>query len=343
MSLGIGVIGAGRAGMIHARSFAAHVDGARLVALSDPSAEGLAAAGREVGVESLYPTHEQLLSDPGVDAVVVVTPTRFHQQIVLDAAAAGKHVLCEKPMAMSVEECTTMVRACDQAGVRLQIGFMRRFDAGFRRAKALIDEGRIGEVVSVVSRTHGPSVPQAWMYDLRASNGPLAEVNSHDIDTVRWLSGAEVDSVHATAGNFRAPQARDEFPDFYDTVLLTARLDTGAIGCIDGAQGVKYGYDAHVEVLGTEGRLDIGDLQANRVVLHRADGTSERDIVPSWRNLFADAYRDEDRSFVRAILDDQPTEVTGVDGLRAVEVVNAGNDSIRTGQVVTLQRADTAR
>ena len=110
----------------------------------------------------------------------------------------------------------------------------------------------------------------------------------------------------------------------------------GTIGSVDGAQGVRYGYDARVEILGTDGRLDIGDLTTDRVVLHARDGRSSRDIVPSWRNLFEDAYVAEDVSFVDAIRTGAPTEVTGTDGLRAVQIVNAGNESIRTGAVVEL-------
>lgn len=332
----VAVIGAGRAGMIHATTFRRHVDGAELVGLSDPNRETVEASGRELGVENLFTDHRHLLELPGLDAVVVVTPTKFHHGIVLDAVAAGKHVLCEKPMAMTVAECADMNAAAAAAGVKLQIGFMRRFDAGFQRAKQLIGEGRIGDVVTVKSMTHGPSVPHPWMYDLAASNGPLAEVSSHDIDTIRWLCGSDVTSVHAVGGNYRCPEARDEWPDFYDTVLMTATMANGSIGCVDGAQGVTYGYDARVEILGTHGRLDIGDLRDNRVVLHERTGTSSTDIVPSWRTLFADAYVAEDRAFVQAILDDTEPLVTGEDGLRAVQIVNAGNESMRTRRIVPI-------
>ena len=126
---------------------------------------------------------------PRVDAVVVVTPTSLHREVVLAAAKAGKHVLCEKPMAMDVRECDDMIDACARASVKLQIGFMRRYDESFRAAKERVDAGEIGEVVLVKSLTHGPSVPQEWMYDIAKSNGPLAEVNSHDIDAARWFTG----------------------------------------------------------------------------------------------------------------------------------------------------------
>ncbi len=332
----VGLIGAGRAGMIHARTLSRHVDDAEVVAVADPDAQAAASAGESLGTSRTFTDYHQLLAEPGLDAVVVVTPTKFHRDIVVEAATAGLHVLCEKPMAMTADECTDMNVAAASAGIVLQIGFMRRFDAGFQRAKHLIDEGRIGDVVMVKSMTHGPSVPQPWMYDISVSNGPLAEVSSHDIDTVRWLCGAEMTSVHALAGNYRCPQAREPWPDFYDSVLMTSTMSNGTIGLVDGAQGVTYGYDARAEVLGTHGRIDVGDLRDNRVVLHERTRSSSTDIVPSWRTLFEDAYVAEDKAFISAVRGESEPQVTGLDGLRAVEIVAAGNESIRTGRVVNL-------
>ena len=171
--------------------------------------------------------YRDALRDGAVDAVVVATPSAWHCEIVVAAAQAGKHVLCEKPMAMHAAECDRMLDATGQAGTTLQIGFMRRFDAGFVAAKQRVDAGEIGRVVSVKSLTHGPTIPKPWMYDIGTSNGPLSEVNSHDIDTVRWLSGSEFEEVYAIAGNYRSPDARERFPDFYDNVILTARLANG--------------------------------------------------------------------------------------------------------------------
>ena len=305
-----------------------------LVGVSDPSPQARADASRALGVPA-FADHRELL-EAGLDGVVVVAPTKFHRDVVVEALTAGRHVLCEKPMAMTVAECDDMIAAAASTSTKLQIGFMRRFDAGFRRAKQLVDEGRIGDVVMVKSLTHGPSTPQPWMYDIEASNGPLAEVSSHDIDAVRWLSGSEVASLYAVAGNFRSAQARDEWPHFYDTVLVNARMQNGSIGLVDGAQGVRYGYDSRVEILGTHGRLDVGGLEADRVVVHESDGVSRRDIVPSWRNLYADAYVAEAAAFVAAIRDDTEPLVTGRDGRAAVAIVSAGNESITTGQVISL-------
>ncbi|MDD5199158.1 MAG: Gfo/Idh/MocA family oxidoreductase [Terrimicrobiaceae bacterium] len=335
MSIGIGLIGAGRAGMIHGRNFAFRVPGAHVAAISDPDPATRQAAAAELGVTREVGDHRELLEDPGVDAVTIVTPTKLHREIALAAAAAGKHILCEKPMAMTVPECDDMIEAAERAGVKLQIGFMRRFDPAFYELKQRIEAGEIGDVVMVRSLTYGPSVPQPWMYDLRASNGPLAEVNSHDIDTVRWLTGSEITEIYAIGGNFRSPQARETFPDFYDNVSLVARFANGMQGMISGAQGVRYGYDARCEALGTKGILFAGSLQARAVTSCTEEGLCSP-VIKSWRDLFADAYRSEDEEFVRCIRENLSPRVTGLDGKRAVQVVNAGNESIRTGKPVKL-------
>lgn len=332
---GVCVIGAGRAGMIHARNFAAAGVHVRLVALSDPDRAALATACADAGVSASYTDYRQAIQDSAVDAIVVATPTAFHREIVVAAARAGKHILCEKPMAMNPAECAEMIAAAAANRVVLQIGFMRRFDEGFLHAKARVEQGEIGDVVLVKSLTHGPSVPKPWMYDIRQSNGPLAEVNSHDIDTLRWFTGSEFQQVFAIGANYRCPDARAEFPDFYDNVILSARFRNGMQGFIGGAQGVGYGYDSRCEILGTKGILLVGSLAGQPVVSCTAGGMTTP-VVRSWQRLFADAYRAEDEEFVACIREGRAPRAGGLDGQRAVEVVNAGNQSIISRMPVDL-------
>jgi myo-inositol 2-dehydrogenase/D-chiro-inositol 1-dehydrogenase/scyllo-inositol 2-dehydrogenase (NAD+) len=334
--LGICVIGSGRAGMIHARSFATgRVPHAALVAIAEPVDDARSAASRELELDRTYTHYQDALADPRVDAVVVATPSELHCAIVVAAAQAGKHILCEKPMAMNAAECDQMLAAVERAGVKLQIGFMRRFDASFVAAQQRIAAGEIGRVVQVKSLTHGPTTPKPWMYDIRQSNGPLSEVNSHDIDTVRWVSGSEFTEVYALAGNYRSPGARQQYPDFYDNVVLSARLENGMQGVICGAQGVQYGYDARCEILGERGLITVGSLAATTVVAHTVGG-STASIVRSWTDLFLDAYRAEDEDFVRCIREDAVPRAGGRDGKAAVMVVNAGNRSIMARRPVRL-------
>ena len=333
---GVCLVGAGRAGMIHARNFASRVPGARMTAVADTVQASAEKAAEELGGVYHTTDYREALQRPDVDAVIVVTPTKYHIDVVLEAAKAGKHILCEKPMAMNQEECALMIEAAAKNHVKLQIGFMRRFDKNFRRAKEIVDSGAIGDVVTVKSLTHGPSTPREWMYDIEKSSGPLAEVNSHDIDTLRWFTESDAVSLHAMAGNFRCGEARERYPDFYDTVLMNVRMKNGTIGNIDGAQGVSYGYDSRVDIVGTKGNIQIGGLQSGTTLTYTKEGGMTGDVVRSWLDLFEDAYLNEDMSFINCIEKGTEPEVTGYDGMKAVEIVKAGNESIRTGKIVEL-------
>lgn len=333
---GVCLVGAGRAGMIHARNFASRVPGARMTAVADTVQASAEKAAEELGGVYHTTDYREALQRPDVDAVIVVTPTKYHIDVVLEAAKAGKHILCEKPMAMNQEECALMIEAAAKNHVKLQIGFMRRFDKNFRRAKEIVDSGAIGDVVTVKSLTHGPSTPREWMYDIEKSSGPLAEVNSHDIDTLRWFTESDAVSLHAMAGNFRCGEARERYPDFYDTVLMNVRMKNGTIGNIDGAQGVSYGYDSRVDIVGTKGNIQIGGLQSGTTLTYTKEGGMTGDVVRSWMDLFEDAYLNEDMSFINCIEKGTEPEVTGYDGMKAVEIVKAGNESIRIGKIVEL-------
>ena len=153
------LIGCGRAGMIHARNYKNKIPGAAITAVVDTLPEAAQAAAKELQIRRRYTDYRQILGDDAVNAVIVVAPTDLHRDIVVDCANAGKHVFCEKPMAMTVEECDEMIAACRANGVKLQIGFMRRFDASFREAKRLVESGAIGDLVLIRSNTRGPSKP----------------------------------------------------------------------------------------------------------------------------------------------------------------------------------------
>jgi predicted dehydrogenase len=333
--INVGLIGTGRAGMIHGSNFAFRIPAAKVLALSDPDQAARESAAETLQVESVFADYRDLLKAPELDAVVIVTPTRLHMEIAVAAAQMGKHVLCEKPMAMTVGECDRMNSAAEAAGIKLQVGFMRRFAPAFDEAKRRVASGEIGDVVMIRSLTYGPSIPQPWMYDLKASNGPLAEVNSHDIDTLRWMADSEVTEVYATGGNYRSPEARDSFPDFYDNVVMIVKFANGVQGMISGAQGVRYGYDSRCEVLGTKGIIFAGGLEAKPLTSCTEAGLFTP-AIQSWRTLFAEAYLAEDGEFISCIRENRSPRVTGFDGMRAVEVVNAGNESIRTGLPVRL-------
>lgn len=330
------LIGSGRAGMIHAHNYIGSVPGGAIIAVCDPVAETAKAAAEELGITKWYQDYHDVLKDDEVHAVIIACPTKYHKEITVAAAAAKKHIFCEKPMAMNVMECDEMISAAENNGVKLQIGFMRRFDESFRAAKEMIENGEIGDIVLVKSQTRGPSKPKEWMFDIEKSNGPLAEVNSHDIDTARWLTGSEVKRVFAIGGNFRNKEVKEKYPDFYDNVIMNVEFKNGMQGCIDGAMYVQYGYDARVEILGTDGVICIGDMHEKKLLTCTRNHEMKRPTMHSWTYLFKDAYIAEDTSFVNAILNDTNVEVSGIDGKMAVAIVKAGNESIVGKKIVEL-------
>ncbi len=335
-NIGICLIGCGRAGMIHARNFMNKVPGAHMAAVVDVAEDAAKAAAQELGIDRWFTDYHSILNKDDIDAVVVVSPTNLHKQIVIDCANAKKHIFCEKPMAMNTQECDEMIAACEKNNVKLQIGFMRRHDISFKEAKKLLDEGVIGDLVQIHSCTRGPSKPRPWMYDLKKSNGILAEVNSHDIDSVRWFAGSEIKELYAVAGNYRNPEAVAEYPDYYDSVLMNGTFENGVQFSIDGAAYVQYGYDSKMEIIGTKGVLQVGRSDANFVKCTTVENGTSTPFINSWMTLFIDAYLAEDIAFTEAILNDSEPAVTGRDGRQAVRIVEAGNESILSKNVVRL-------
>jgi len=331
------LIGAGRAGQVHAESLVHHLPGARLAAIVDQQPETLRTAGGRYGVEPCFATLEEALDSASFDAVVITAPTFTHKKLAITAAAAGKHILCEKPMALNLDECDEMIAAAERHRVVLQIGFMRRFDPEFEAAAARIEAGEIGRPMLIKSLTHGPGLPPAWARDLRTSNGMLAEVNSHDWDTTRWLAGSDPVRVFAEVANFKGAARGVDTPNFYDTALVTIRFASGAVGSISGVCPCEYGYDARVEIVGERGILQIGELRGQAVVIctNRDQGLVSP-VYRTWPERFAAAYVREMRHFLDCIRSGSSPRVTGADGRWAVAGVLAATASLLEDRPVRL-------
>ncbi len=335
------LVGAGRAGLVHGRNFAAGVRGARLVAIADPDPAALEQAAAELDCARTFTNADDAVSDDGVDAVVIASPTFTHAAVAVAALGAGKHVLCEKPLASTLAEAAEIQAAAAAARGVFLMGFMRRFDAGFARAAERIAAGDIGTPLLVRSTGRGPGLPPEWAWDATRSGGLAAEVNSHDLDTIRWFSGQEFASVYALGRPAKRPDIAQRYPGFVDVLVATFELDGGALAQLDGACPADYGYDARAEVYGTEGVIFVGDPRSRSPVIVRAD-SAETDPVRSWRTLFGEAYRAEDAHFVAAARGDEEPRTSIEDGMRALEGVVAINRSLSDGQTVTMGEAAVA-
>jgi len=322
--------------MVHATNFKNNVPGASLAAVVDANLELAEERAKDLGVDLFFSDLYQALDRAEIDAICITTPTFTHAEIAIAAARAGAHIFCEKPMALTLEETNDMIQAANEAGVKLQVGFMRRFDPAFRLAKEQIEGGEIGNPMLVRSLTRGPGLPPRWACDLRTSNGMLAEVNSHDFDTIRWLAESEFERVYAEANTLKCFDLKEEFPNFYDNAIVSLRLKNGTLGIIEGSCPVDYGYDARAEVLGSEGVILIGELQDTAVISCTKSTGLVASNFPGWRERFREAYIAEARHFVECIMEGKEPKVTGEDGKRALEGVLAANKSIQSGVPVSL-------
>ncbi len=331
------LIGTGRAGLVHAANINRRIKDAQLVALCDADPGPLRHAATEYSVGRQYLDYREAVRDPQVDAVIIATPVFLHREIACEAAAQKKHIFLEKPMALSVAECEDINESVSRSGVILQIGFMRRFDAAYLQAKEILESGELGPVMIIKSTGRGPGLPPPWIYDVSKSNGMLAEVNSHDFDSVRWLVGSEIARLYAEAVNLKCDDARDRYPDFYDNAVVVLRFANAALGSIDGTCPADYGYDARVEVLCEKGALFLGSVQDRGISRVTCDGNVITRAVASWRSLFKEAYIAEIEHFISCVEQQTTPRATGLDGLKAVEAVVAANASIASGEPVTLE------
>lgn len=331
------MVGAGRVGRQHSRSIINHVPGAACVALVDPDDAVRKATAEEFGYGADFRSLDDALPAVDFEAVVITTPTFTHAELAVLAARSGKHVFLEKPMALNLAECDRIIAAAEQAGVLLQIGFMRRFDPEFVAAAARIEAGEIGRPMVVKSLTHGPGLPPAWASDLKTSNGMLAEVNSHDWDSVRWLMGSNIDRVYVEVANFKGAQLGVTTEHFFDNAVVSMRFESGGLGSISGICPCGYGYDARVEVVGEKGIMQIGELAGQAVVVctDRNQGLITP-IFRTWPERFAWGYIKEIDHFVRSIRDGKAPGVTGADGRWAVAAVLAANRSLLEERPVRL-------
>lgn len=322
------MVGAGRVGKVHSNSVVNYIPGGRVVAIVDPVAEVLQATADEFGIPDRFDSLDAALDQSEFDAVVITTPTPTHKLLSLLAAEAGKHVFLEKPMALNLADCDEIMAATRRYQVFLQLGFMRRFDPEFVAAAERIQAGEIGQPMIIKSLTHGPGLPPPWARDLKTSNGMLAEVNSHDWDSVRWLMGSNVERVYTEVANFKGRANNIDTPNFYDNAVVNIRFENGGLGSISGVCPCGYGYDARVEIVGERGIMQIGELKGQAVVVctNRELGLITP-IYRTWPERFAWGYIREMEHFVRCIQTGTLPMVGGEDGRWAVAGVLAGTKS----------------
>lgn len=336
--LGIGVVGVGTLGKRHAENLRRAIPTARLVAVADVDRRRAAQVAAELEVEHHYDSLEALVARKDVQAVVIASPSKFHADGIQMAAAAGKHVFCEKPPALTLEDADAALAAVARAGVQFQVGFMRRYDPAYANTKKRIEGGEIGEpiIFKAVGRDREP--PPLSFFQAGVNGTLFTDSSIHEFDLARWLMNDEVAEVHAFAGVLACRELA-EFDDV-DAGVVNLRFARGGLGNVESFRQSHYGYDIRTEIVGSKGTLQVGYLrQTAQLVLTRTGVTY--DVVDHWLVRFADAYRKELADFVQTILTGGPTRVTGQDGRRALEVALAAERSYRESCPVALGAGTT--
>lgn len=325
------VVGMGRAGKIHAENFAEKIKHAELNALVDPIESICKESGEELDVP-YYTDFGDALKKEDFDAVVICTPSFTHASLITDAAHSGKHILCEKPLALNLKDAASSEEAAKRAGVKLQIGYMRRFDKYYAEAKNRVAAKEIGKPLIFRSTARDPSMPSGWAADPALSGGIFCDMLSHDFDAARWLMDKEVRSVYArgSASIYEEVKQKGDL----DMVAVTLTFDE-EIGLIEGCRKCTYGYDLRTEIVGTEGTITIGNPYDLNLTVGKAGGVIPKEAHWFWER-FADAFLEEDKHFIDCIKDGKEPLVSGHDGIKALEIALACGESIKSNRPVSV-------
>ncbi len=334
--LNIGIIGAGRIGRLHAEHLAHRVPGANLVAISDIIVEAAQGVAAQLQIPAAYQDHRRIMDDPSIAAVVVCSSTDTHAQMIEEAAAAGKHIFCEKPIDFDLQRIDRALAAVERAGVKLQIGFNRRFDPNFRRVREVVAAGKIGRphVLRITSRDPAPP-PVAY---IKVSGGLFLDMTIHDFDMARFLMGDEVEEVYAAGGVLVDP-AIGEAGDV-DTAMITLRFAGGALGAIDNSRQAVYGYDQRVEVFGSDGMVAVTNNLSDTATVSTAGGVTGSLPLFFFVERYTESYIAEMKAFVDAVRRDEPPPVTGLDGRIPVVIGRAATRSCAENRAVKLTEVD---
>ena len=324
----VGLIGAGRIGKLHCDNL---LQNQKVVikAITDPFMDHEWAKGRQLNVVD---NPEIIFNDPSIDAVFIMSPSTLHAEQIIKAAKAGKHIFCEKPIALDPILIREALDEVKKANVKLQVGFNRRFDPNFSHLKSVYSSGKIGDLymVKIIARDPSPPPPEY----VNQSGGMFLDMTIHDFDMVRFLSNSEVVEVFA-AGAVLVDPAIGKAGDI-DTAITTLTLDNGALAVIDNSREAVYGYDQRIELFGSKGSISAENNTATRTVLKTAEGTISERPLDFFLERYQDSFRLEVNDFFTAILYDKIVTTNGEAGLNSILIGLAAKKSYAENRPVKI-------
>lgn len=333
--LNMGIIGAGRIGQVHAKSITYHIPQAKIVAVSDIYYEGAQKVAESLGIPNAYEDYHEILNNPEIDAVLICSSTDTHADIAVEAAEAGKHIFCEKPVDLTVAKIKKVIAAVEKAGVKLQIGFNRRYDHNFAEIKRLANDGKLGKLQTIKITSRDPEPPSIDY--VKVSGGIFLDMTVHDFDMARFIGG-EVEEVYANAA-VTVDEAIGEAGDV-DTALIALKFKNGAIGVIDNCRKACYGYDQRLEVFGTGGQASAANDTPTNVSYINENGNMTDKPLYFFLERYMQSFTDEMTEFINAVQNDELTKTTVNDGLEALRLGLAAKLSVKEHRPVKLSEIE---
>ncbi|MGI6036297.1 MAG: inositol 2-dehydrogenase [Limnochordia bacterium] len=334
--INLGIIGAGRIGRLHAENIIRHIPKAKIRIIADLYPDQVQTWAKDFDIPRITADYREVLDDLNVEAVLICSSTDTHADFIIEAAEADKHIFCEKPIDLSIDRIKAALAVVEQRGVKLQVGFNRRFDHNHRKVRDMVAGGKIGEphIIQITSRD--PSPPP--MDYLNVSGGLFLDMTIHDFDMARFLSGSEVEEVYAL-GDVLIDPAIGQAGDI-DTAIVTLKFASGAMGVINNSRRATYGYDQRVEVFGSKG----GVLNRNDTPSSAILSTGEGVISEKPKYFFLERYKEsfilEMMAFIDAVLCDADPPVDGEDGLKAALIAVAARESLKQNRPVKIGEID---
>jgi myo-inositol 2-dehydrogenase/D-chiro-inositol 1-dehydrogenase len=308
----VGIIGAGRIGKIHAANLAGN-SRVRVKTICDIQADDIRQWASQLGIEQVTVNSVDIMQDPEIDAILICSSTDTHIDYITQAAKAGKHIFCEKPISMDLNKTRAALKVVEDAGVIFQTGFNRRFDANFMKIKDAIGSGTIGvpHIIKITSRD--PALPP-YSY-IETSGGMFMDMSIHDFDMARYVCGSDIVEVYVQGAVLVDPEV-GKLGDV-DTAIITLRFASGALGVIDNSRQAVYGYDQRVEVFGSEGNISAHNEYPNSVQWSTKEGEFRDNPQYFFLERYQESYRTEIHAFIDCILTDGTPLVGGYDSIQA--------------------------
>lgn len=327
-----GVIGVGRIGKIHAANLVNRIPETEVHAVSDVIATEVTKVANQFSIPNTFSDYNEILNHPDIDAIAICSPTPTHYDIILKAAAAGKDIFCEKPIDLSIEKIIKVNEAVQQHGVKMMVGFNRRFDPNFLKVHEMVKAGTVGQphVLRITSRDPSPP-PEQY---IRSSGGLFLDMTIHDFDMARYLVDSEVTEVYARASVLVDPVF--EKAGDWDTAIVMLTFDNGAMGAIDNSRQAVYGYDQRVEVFGSQGMVTVKNNTPDNHILLDRKGVHTALPLNFFMQRYTESYLNEMQVFVDSIKTNKQPPVTGKDGLAAVVIGLAAMKSVKENRVVKI-------